>query len=318
MRRINLEFLSKPVAVVALGTDGFGVGRPAELAESLMEAYVGAGGNLLDSARMYGRPEVGEYGLCEALVGRWMEKKGNREGLVLSTKGGYPALDGSPRLDRSSLLADLSDSLTALRTDFIDLYWLHRDDPARPVGEIVEAVNALLETGHVGGVGASNWAPARIREANAYAEAHGMRGFIGNQPQWSLARQAVNPDPTLQIMDGESYALHRERNLLCMPFSAQAKGYFSKLLSGGEAALSPKARARFHVPENVETAGKLAQLCEREGVSPAAMSVAWLTCQPFPTIPVVSASSVSQLLDTLAAGDVRLSAAEVRGLRAMD
>lgn len=318
MRKISIGCLSKPVAVIALGTDGFGVGRPAELAEALLDAYVAAGGNLLDSARMYGRPAEGKYGLCEAFVGRWMERRGNRASLVLSTKGGYPALDGTPRLDRESLMADLSDSLAALRTDFIDLYWLHRDDLSCPVGEIVETVNALLETGHVGGVGASNWSAARIREANDFAAAHGMRGFIGNQPQWSLARQAVNPDPTLQIMDGESYALHRQQALLCMPFSAQAKGYFSKLLAGGEAALSAKARERFHVPENVETGRRLARLCGEFRISPAALSVAWLCNQPFPTIPVISASRVGQLEESLAAGDVRLSAEQVNWLRAME
>lgn len=318
MRKICLDFLSKLVAVVALGTDGFGVGRSEALAEELMDAYVAAGGNLLDSARMYGRPEAGEYGICEAVVGRWMERRRNRAQLVLSTKGGYPAVNGARRLDRASLLSDLSDSLTALRTDFIDLYWLHRDDPERPVGDVVESINALLETGHVGGIGASNWSAARIREANAYAHSHGLRGFVGNQPQWSLARQAVNPDPTLQIMDADTYALHREQGLVCMPFSAQAKGYFSKLLSVGEQGLSPKARARFHVPENVDVAHRLAELCGRCGCSPAALSVAWLTNQPFPTIPVVSASSAPQLLDTLGAGDVVLTQDEVRWLRAMD
>ena len=318
MRKICLDFLSKPVAVVALGTDGFGVGRSEALAEELMDAYVAAGGNLLDSARMYGRPEAGEYGICEAVVGRWMERRRNRAQLVLSTKGGYPAVNGARRLDRTSLLSDLSDSLTALRTDFIDLYWLHRDDPERPVGDVVESINALLETGHVGGIGASNWSAARIREANAYAHLHGLRGFVGNQPQWSLARQAVNPDPTLQIMDADTYALHREQGLVCMPFSAQAKGYFSKLLSFGEQGLSPKARARFHVPENVDIAHRLAELCGRCGCSPAALSVAWLTNQPFPTIPVVSASSAPQLLDPLGAGDVELTQDEVRWLRAMD
>lgn len=311
MRRISILNIGKPVSLIALGTDGFGVARTAAASEALMDAYVAAGGNLIDCARMYGD------GVCEAVVGNWMQKRGNRDQLVISTKGGFPGPNGEPRLDRASLMADLEASLAALKTDFIDIYWLHRDDPARDVGDIVKTLNDMMACGRVGCVGASNWPAERIREANAYAAANGLRGFEGDQPQWSLARQVVNPDPTLQIMGDDLYRLHRDTGMLCMPFSAQAKGYFAKLLGGGQETLSPKAKARFHFPENIEIAERLGMLCAEYGCAPAAMSLAWLTNQPFPTIPIISARDERQLLESLTAGDIVLQEKQVDNLRAM-
>ena len=310
MRRISISNIGKKVSVIALGTDGFGVNRSVEASEALMDAYVAAGGNVIDSARMYGD------GVCERVVGDWMKKRGNRGELVLSTKGGFPA-NGASRLDRDSLMSDLNASMEALQTDFIDIWWLHRDEPARPVSDIMETLNEMIAASKVGCVGASNWSAERIREANAYAAAHGLRGFAGDQPQWSLARQVVNPDPTLQIMDGETYGLHCETNMLCMPFSAQAKGYFAKLIGGGEEALSPKAKARFHFPENICIAERLRALCAEYGCAPAAMSLAWLTNQPFATVPIISARNPEQLLESLAAGDIVLPDARRDELRTM-
>ena len=317
MRRISLSFLHKETSVIALGTDGFGVSRSPEAAEELLDCYVSAGGNVIDTARMYGRPEIGEYGICESVTGAWMAKRGNRVDLVISTKGGYPGMNGKPRLDRASLTGDVQASLDALQTDFIDIYWLHRDDPQRPVADIIDTLNGMIDRGWVGSIGASNWTAQRIREANDYAAAHGMHGFEGTQPQWSLARQVVNPDPTLVIMGDDLFHLQMERNMLCMPFSAQAKGYFAKLIGGGEEALSPKARARFHFPENIAIAERLRTLCAEYGCAPAAMSLAWLTNQPFATVPIISARNPEQLLESLAAGDIVLMDDQRDGLRVM-
>lgn len=311
MRRISISNIKRSASVIALGTDGFGVGRTVAAAEALMDAYATAGGNLIDCARMYGG------GVCEAVVGDWMRERGNRDQLVISTKGGFPGANGEPRLDRASLMADMEASLAALQTDYIDIYWLHRDDPDRAVGDIIDTLNDMMAAGKAGCVGASNWSAERIREANAYAAAHGLRGFEGDQPQWSLARQVVNPDPTLQIMGDDLYRLHRDTGMLCMPFSAQAKGYFAKLLGGGEEMLSPKAKARFHFPENIEIAIRLDMLCREYGCAPAAMGLAWLTNQPFPTIPIISARDEKQLLESLAAGDIVLDQKQVDKLRIM-
>ena len=317
MRRFTIPGIEKPLSVIAMGTDGFGVGKSITAAEELLDIYTAAGGNVIDSARMYGRPDVGEYGICEKVVGDWMAKRGNRKEMVLSTKGGFPGVAGNRRLDRESLMSDVRESLAALQTDCIDIWWLHRDDPDRPVGEIMDALNEMIALGYVKNVGASNWTPARIRQANAYAQAQGMVGFMGNQPQWSLARQVVNPDPTLHIMDGETYRMHLDTGMLCMPFSAQAKGYIAKLVSGGEDALPAKAKARFHFPENVAIVDRLKGMCDELHCSAAALSLAYLTNQPFATVPIISASRPEQLTDSLTAGDIELTAQQCEFLRAM-
>lgn len=317
MKKFVVPGIEKPMSAIAMGTDGFGVGKSVSAAEELLDIYVAAGGNVIDTARMYGRPDVGEYGICERVTGDWMARRGNRKDLVLSTKGGFPGVDGRRRLDRESLMNDVRDSLAALQTDVIDIWWLHRDDPDRPVEDIMDTLGEMIARGYVKCVGASNWSPERIRLANAYAKAQGMPGFAGNQPQWSLARQVVNPDPTLQIMNGETYRMHMETGMLCMPFSAQAKGYIAKLVTGGEDALPAKAKARFHFPENVAIVEKLKIMCAEMNCSAAALSLAYLTSQPFATVPIISASRPEQLTDSLTAGDITLTAQQCGHLRNM-
>lgn len=317
MKKLTVSGINQPISCIALGSDGFGVSRSAAAAEEMMDMYCEFGGNVIDSARMYGRPSEGEYGICEAVVGNWMTRRGNRESLVISTKGGFPGVSGERRLDRESLLHDVRASLDALQTDFVDIWWLHRDDPDRPVGDIMDTLNEMIALGYVGCVGASNWSVERIREANAYAAAHNLQGFMGNQPQWSLARQVVNPDPTLQIMDTTMYNLHMQTGMLCMPFSAQAKGYLAKLIASGEDSLSPKAKSRFHFPENIAVADRLTRLSRETGHSAAALSLAWLTNQPFPTVPIISASRPEQLADSLSAGEITLTPQQRDLLRIM-
>jgi len=305
----TLKFGSRDVAVLALGASEFGGTCPEAKAFDFMDAYAELGGNFIDTARLYGDFATPKNGESEKVIGRWMEQRRNRDQIFLSTKGAHPVLGQMHigRLGRDEIRSDMMGSLEDLRTDCVDVYWLHRDDISRPVGDIMETMQSLIEDGCTKLIGVSNWSPKRILEANAYAREHGLTEFIGNQPQFSLAQQMIVEDPTLTPMDAETYQMHMDTNMVCCCFSSQGKGFFTKLDELGEAGLPDKAKRRFLYPNNVEVYERMKTVREQTGLTIGAIALAWLTCQPFPTFALCGASKVEQVQALKDAADAILT-----------
>lgn len=309
------DFLGRKTSVLCLGTVGLGFDFSQKQSNEILDAYVELGGNFLDTARVYGDFAGGVCGISERAVGNWLAARRNREQIIVGTKGGHPELSAMNvgRLDRENLSDDIRRSLDDLMVDQVDIYWLHRDDVSRPVGEILETLNGFLQAGYTRFIGVSNWTTARIREANAYAAAHGTTGFCANQPQFSLARQEVMTDPTLYQMDREMYEFHVETGMPCVPFSSQAKGFFIKLHDGAE--ISDGAKRRFDSPGNRAIYARLLALSEETGYSVGALSLAYLTCNRFDIFPIVGVSRLSQVEFLREAGDARISLEQAVSLR---
>lgn len=301
---LTRKFGEKQASVLALGAAEYGGTCPAEKAFDFMDAFVEIGGNFIDTARMYGDFATPKNGESEKVVGLWMEARRNRESIFLSTKGAHPNLRTMHigRLSREEIRGDMAASLEDLRTDYVDVYWLHRDDVSRPVGDIMETLHSLVEDGSARLIGVSNWSPARIRDANAYAAAHGLTPLVANQPQFSLGQQMIVEDPTLTPMDAETYRMHLETGMICCCFSSQAKGFFTKLDQLGPDGLPDKARRRFLYPENLAVYERMKVVREQTGLSIGAIAVAWLTSQPFPCFPFVGASKIEHVLALKEAG----------------
>lgn len=311
------EFCGRQTAVIALGTMDFGGKIEESRAREFMDAYVEIGGNFIDTARIYGDFARKIQGGSEQVIGRWMEDRRCREKIVLGTKGGHPDLSTmhTGRLSRGEILDDMQRSLDNLRTDCVDIYWLHRDDPTRPVEDILESLTALVEQGMTRYVGVSNWRTERIVGANASAAQHGLVKLCANQPQFSLARQVVVEDDTLCQMDSQTYAMHVRENLPCVCFSSQAKGFLSKMDQGGEAILPDKARRRYLCEENLAVFERCRALSAQTGLSVNAIALAWLTSQPFPTFPIAGVSKMEHIDALREAGDAILTAEQRDGLR---
>lgn len=314
MRCANIPGISQPAAVICLGTammnDAFDIAR----AHRILDMYQDIGGNFIDTARVYGLTGDG-HSLSERCVGDWLKARGNRERIVLTTKGGhYDLATRASRLSPTDITSDCEASLRDLGVDFIDLYWLHRDDERRPVEEIIDTLNALRCRGLIGALGASNWSAARMAAANEYAARSGQAGFVADQPQWSLARQFVCDDDTLVQMNAELYAFHARTGMAVVPFSSQAKGFYSKLAQGGLDALSDKARVRFARDENLRKLPVVQELARAHGVTVGAIALGYLTGQPFPVFPIVGITREQYIDDVRAAGELRLSPEEVSRL----
>lgn len=311
------DFCGRQASVLALGTMDFGGKIEEGRAREFMDAYVEIGGNFIDTARIYGDFVSGVQGGSEQVIGRWMEDRHCREKIVLGTKGGHPdpKTMHTGRLSHAEVFSDMQRSLDNLRCDCVDIYWLHRDDPARPVEDILETLTDLVECGMTRHVGVSNWTPGRILEAKAASEKHGFVQIKANQPQFSLARQVVVEDDTLCQVDAQTYAMHVQENMICQPFSSQAKGFLAKMDAQGEAVLTDKARRRFLCEENLAVLKRAQALSKETGLSVGAITLAWLTSQPFPTFPIAGVSRMEHIDALKEAGDAVLTAQQRDWLR---
>ena len=313
------DFCGRKTSVIALGTMDFGGKIEEGKAREFMDAYVSIGGNFIDTARIYGDFVREIQGGSEQVIGRWMEDNRCRDEIVLGTKGGHPDMHTKHigRLSRGEILDDMCRSLDNLRTDCVDIYWLHRDDRSRPVEDILTTLTELVERGMTKYVGVSNWKPDRILEAKNCAHAHGLVEIAANQPEFSLARQMNVEDETLCQMDGEMYRMHVQESLPCVAFSSQAKGFLTKVDAQGETVLTDKARRRYLCPENLAVLERAQELSRQTGLSVNAISLAWLTSQPFPTFPIAGSSRLEQVLALAEAGDAALTAQQRDFLRKM-
>lgn len=305
-----------PLSKIVLGCCDFGSRLDESLSFRLLDMYYDAGGRTLDTARVYASWLPGGESASERTVGRWLTARGRWDAVTVVTKGGHPPLSDmhSPRLSPDELRKDLEESLAALGTGCVDVYLLHRDDPARPVEEIMDTLDAFVKEGKVRALGASNWTPGRIAAANAYAAAAGKTPFCLSQIQWSLAvcRPADFGDDTLCCMDEEAYEAYRDMKLPVMAFSAQAKGVLSKWLAGER---QPDGFiGRVMTAENQARAARLEVVSRQTGYSPAALAAAFVTSQEVDGYAVIGVSNEKQLADTLMAADLRLAPETLRYL----
>ena len=320
MKTIPIPNTNLTPSALCLGTSNFGATIAQADAFTLLDAFVDLGGNFLDTAEVYANwlPEL-PRSISERTLGAWLTQRGNRDRMFIGTKGAHPDLATMhiSRLAPADILHDLHGSLARLQTDVIDLYWLHRDDESRPVGEIIETLAAEVKAGKIRAFGCSNWRTARMQEAWSYATQQGLPGFVANQPLWSLAQPnpAAFGMPGLAGMDAQMFAFHQQSRWAVIPYTSQARGFFSKLVAHGEAGLKEGERKAYLNETNRQRAARAAALAQQHGVTVAQIALAYLINQPVPTIPVIGCHTLVQLADRMGAATVTLTPAELRELQ---
>ncbi|MCL1792525.1 MAG: aldo/keto reductase [Oscillospiraceae bacterium] len=277
-----------------------------------LDFFVEKGGNFIDTANVYGKWLAHKKNSNEMMLGKWMQNRKNRDKIVLASKAAHPDLSAMniPRMSREEINSDLEESLSALQTDCLDIFWLHRDAENIPVGEIMETLLEIRKSGKARYFGCSNWKPQRIEQALAYAAKKGAKGFIANQPQWSLAipNKSDSGDKTMCRMDGEGILLHKRTGLAAIPYSSQAGGYFSKYDTG---AISENLLARYKNDENMRVYKNMKKLSEKTGYSCTQISLAYLMSHGFVAIPIIGSKNPEQIGDSVSAADIRLGGDEM-------
>jgi len=302
--------------VLCLGTALFGSAIPREDAWRMMDVFVDRGGNFFDSARVYAQWLPNGEGGSECTIGGWLRKHGRRQDVIVGTKG--CTLDlvtrQPPALSPEQIAFELGESLERLQSDYVDVYWLHRDNPAVPVAEILDALAPHVASGSVRALGASNWAPSRLREAAECARSRGRPGFRASQIGWSLAvTDGRSPgDATCLSMDSDTYAFHLATGLPLVPFSAQAGGFFAGKGRNlreryGDRPPAEAPGARYYSGENLKRVDRAEHLARQYGVTPNSIALAYLTSQPFPVSAIVGPKTVEQVESSCEAADLCLS-----------
>ena len=318
MERVRVPRTDIEISVLCLGVAEIGV-RQAEIeAYHLLDYWVQSGGNAIDTARVYSDWIPGEKHRSERILGDWLRATCVREQIVMVTKAGHPVFDGSwrVRLSPSELREDLEGSLETLGTDCIDLWFLHRDDERIPVEQIIDSCDVFVREGRVKALGAANWTATRIRKANDYARRVGKAGFVATQLFWNLgSRHYRGLEPTLRSMDDDAEQLHEAANLVAMPYSSQAGGFFSNWLAGDEVTRLKAEQSGYATKSNFQIARLASEIAQRNGVPVGAVVLAFLRSHSFKVVPIIGCGTRAHLAASIEALDFVLSDADWGSLR---
>ena len=235
MEYVRIPGVNRPVARMVLGTMVITDEEEARKkgpwgdygrkeAFELVDGVFALGGNTFDTAHVYGIAGASERGL-----GKWMKERGNREDVVILSKGGIRSAPPAPYKVMTSFIdADIYESLSRLQTDYMDMYMLHYDDERHPVGPYVEALHAHWEAGRIHAYGGSNWSHVRIAEANEYAAKHGLQPFTISEPQFSLAEARWPGRLTIsRPQNKDARAWYAANNVTVIPYQSMAGGFMS-------------------------------------------------------------------------------------------
>lgn len=276
---------------IVLGTEGYDERIDRNTAYNLMDTYLENGGNVIDTARLY------NGGKSEVLIGDYL--KGKRDKVYISTKCAHPVTLADlshVRLSKEEIEDDVAQSLKALKTDYIDILWLHRDDPKKCVGPIIDTLNSLVKAGKIRYFGASNWSYDRIMQANEYAKDTNQTGFCASQALYNLATRSCVWDEKLAYIEDDKEKYDND-TLPVFAFSSQAKGFFEKYAQG---QLSEKAKQRYLNEGSIKTFEEIKARSEKENKTISSVALEML-CERsnFDVLPIIGPSRLSQLKDTL-------------------
>lgn len=305
------------ISPMGLGTVDAGVrwGKDAASADSMFGTFTDMGGNLIDCAHVYadwqivdGRQETAR---AERVTGDWMQRQGNRDKIVLMTKGGHPVYTHPSmdlhinRVTKADMRGDIEGSLRILRTDYIDIYFYHRDDPRIPVEEMVETMQDFVREGKIRYFAVSNWSADRQKAADAYCKKMGYRGIVADQALLNLGAKYMNPlpDDTLVYVKGDLYDYHKENlNNVMMPYMGNCSGFFHIYAAKGEEAVKGHPYA---TEGNLRMARRLPALMEKYGCAVTNIVLGYFTQEAFPCVPLYGPLDEASIVEAAKTFDIR-------------
>ena len=291
------------VAPLVFGGNVFGWTADEKTSFTLLDAFVDAGFDFVDTADVYSRWVPGNTGGdSETIIGNWLKQGGKRDKITLATKVGKPMGDNKKGLSKAYITKAVEDSLKRLNTDYIDLYQSHDDDKDTPLEETLETITDLIKQGKVRTIGASNYGADRLREALEVSKTHGFARYESLQPEYNL-------------YDREDYetqyeALCRENNLGVITYYSLASGFLTgKYRSEDDLSKSPRGGGvkKYLNSRGYKILAALDKAAADYNTTPAGIALAWVMARPGITGPIASATSLQQLQDLTKAAELNIS-----------
>lgn len=312
MEKRRLGQSSLDVPPITVGCNVFGWTVDEKTSFELLDAWLDAGFNFLDTADVYSRWHPGNSGgESETIIGKWMKARGNRDRIILATKLGIEMGPGKKGLSRAYMQQAVEDSLRRLQTDYIDLYQSHRDDPDTPIEETLSAYADLIKQGKVREIGASNFSAERLAASLRISTEEGLPRYQSLQPLYNLVERTE--------FEGPLEALCLKEKLGVIGFYSLASGFLTgKYRSRADTA----GRARGSRVEkylNEYGFGVLAALDEvarRYEAKPGQIAIAWLIARPSVTAPIASATNQEQVAELVEAAEIELDADSIANIDA--
>lgn len=293
---------------LALGGNVFGWTADDAQSFAVLDAYTAAGGNFVDTADVYSAWAPGNKGgESETVIGNWLASRGRRSDVVIATKvGAHPDYKG---LSANTIKSGAEESLRRLRTDYIDLYYPHFDDPTVPVEEIITALDDLVTSGKVRAIAASNLTAERLQESIDFSDREGLARYVALQPHYNLVSRGTYEGPLQEVAS--------RSGLAAVPYYALASGFLTGKYRPGaqvDSARAEGAGKHLETDRGVKVLAALDEIAAARGAEVATVALAWLAAQPTVAAPIASARTVEQLPALLAVGDLELTEAEVTAL----
>jgi aryl-alcohol dehydrogenase-like predicted oxidoreductase len=302
MRNRKLGTSELEVSPLCLGGNVFGWTIDEPTSFTILDGFVDAGFNFIDTADVYSKWVPGHTGgESETVIGNWLKRSGKRDRVILATKVGFEMSPDKKGLSKSYILREAEDSLQRLRTDYIDLYQSHTDDAATPLEETLEAYNQLVRQGKVKVIGASNYNAERLTEALRISEQHRYPRYRCLQPHYNLCERATYETTLAPVCIGNGMGV--------IPYFSLAGGFLTGKYRS-EQDLSKSARGqsakKYLNDRGFRILAALDRVARQHDATPARVSLAWLMARPSITAPIASATNVGQLKELLAAAELRL------------
>ncbi len=310
MKKRKLGNTGMETAPLVFGGNVFGWTTDQATSFKLLDAFVAAGFNAVDTADAYSKWVHGHIGgESETIIGEWMKQSGNRNQVIVATKVGMDMGDGKKGLSRSHILRSAEDSLRRLQTDYIDLYQSHIDDPETPLEETLGAYAELIKQGKVRAIGASNHKAERLALALETSKKYGLPAYQTLQPNYSLIERAEYENHLQPVCEKEGLAV--------INYWPLAGGFLTgKYRSESDAAGKARGRnvTKFLNERGFKILEALDRVAKKYNATPARISLAWLLARPSITAPIVSATNLEQWNDLIASVEIVLDGESIEFL----
>ena len=311
MERRELGKSGIKVNPFALGGNVFGWTIDEKTSFEILDAYIDSGLDFIDTADVYSAWAPGNKGgESETIIGKWLQKSGKRDKIVIATKVGMEMGPDQKGLSKAYIIKAVEDSLKRLKTDYIDLYQSHRDDKDTPLEETLSIYTDLIKQGKIRAIGASNYEASRLKESLEVSKKNNLAAYQTLQPEYNLYDR--------EVYEKELEPLCRENNIGVITYYSLASGFLTgKYRSEDDLNKSKRGQGvkKYLNDRGFSILQALDEVAANYKSSPASVAIAWLTARPGITAPIASATSIKQLKDIIASTELILNSNDIALLK---